>query len=582
MAGDNQNNAANVSPTYQVKVNGTAIPTEYNLVSMAVLNEVNRLATAKLIFLDGDPSKSDFPLSNKPDFLPGSEIEIEAGYKGSNTNIFKGIVIKHALRLNNNKSSFLTVECKHASVKMTKARKSKVFLEQKDSDIFSSIAQPYSVTLDADDTTVEHKEMVQFHCSDWDFIISRAEANGLLAWADAEKLAIKKPVLSGDGVMELKFGNNLLEFDAEMDGRYQFDTVKAAGWDQTSTQPAETDGSAPSGLQQQGNVSASDLSSATGDAEVKLVHGGFINESELRSWADAQQLKYALSKIRGRARCQGSDTLKPGVLVTLAGLGDRFNGKAFISGVRHEINQGNWYSDVEFGLSPQLFIREHDVNEWPASGYLAGVNGLQVGVVTQLESDPLSEDRVLVKIPMTDKDADGVWARQALLDAGKERGSFFRPEVGDEVILGFINDDPRHPVILGMLNSSAIPAIKQAKDTNHEKGFVTREKIKVWFDDEKKIIEISTPGGNSIILDEDQKQIALKDQNGNEITMSKDGIVIKSAKDIKLDAASGKIASSGNEIESKANSTVKISGSSSAEMSSSGTTTVKGSMVQIN
>lgn len=269
-------------------------------------------------------------------------------------------------------------------------------------------------------------------------------------------------------------------------------------------------------------------------------------------------------------------------MVDLAGMGDRLSGKAFVGAVRHEINQGNWLTDTEFGLSPRLFIREHDVNPFPAEGMLPGVNGLQVGVVTQLEKDPLGEDRVLVKMPLVDADADGVWARHSLLDAGNSRGSFFRPEVGDEVVLGFINDDPRHAVLLGMLNSSSKPAVLQAKDTNHEKGFVTREKLKLWFNDEKKIIEITTPAGNSIKLDEDKKKIAIKDQNGNEITMSEDGITIKSIKDMTLDAASGKITISGKELDASGSTTAKIKGSSSAEISSGGATTVKGSSVMIN
>ncbi len=579
---DQNNNAANATPSFEVKVNGNVIPGEYNLVSMVVYNAVNRLANAKFIFLDGDASKGDFPLSNKPDFLPGSTVEIAAGYKGENQTIFKGIVIKHSVRLKENKSTFLTVDCRHDAVKATKTRKNKIFTEQKDSDIFSAILQPYSITADADDTTVEHKEMVQFNCTDWDFIISRAEANGMLVVTDNEKLQLAKPDLSSEAVMELAFGNNLLEFDAEMDARYQFDTVKAVGWDPATQEVVEAEGSAPSGLQQQGNVASSDLSGATGDAEINHKNSSPVTETELRAWADAQQLKYSLSKIRGRAKCQGSDKLKPGVIVNLQGAGERFNGKIFISAVRHEINQGNWLSDVEFGLSPQLFIKDYDVNPFPAGGMLPAVNGLQTGVVTQLEEDPLGEDRVLVKLPLVDADAEGIWARHALLDAGDSRGSFFRPEVGDEVVLGFINDDPRHAVILGMLNSSAKPAIIQAKDTNHEKGFVTREKLTIWFDDEKKIIEIATPGGNSITLDEDEKQIALKDQNGNEITMNKDGITIKSVKDFTVDAASGKIGLSGKELEASGSTTATVKGSSSAEISSSGSTTVKGSSVMIN
>jgi len=373
-----------------------------------------------------------------------------------------------------------------------------------------------------------------------------------------------------------------LELDAEMDARYQFETVKAFGWDPATQEVIEAEGSIPQGLQQQGNVSTSSLSTLTGDAEVNHKVSGPINETELRAWADGQQMKYMLSKIRGRAKCSGSAKLKPGGMINLQGAGDRFNGKVFISGVRHEFNQGNWLTDVEFGLSPSSFIREFDVNSLPAGGMLPAVNGLQTGVVTQLESDPLGEERVLVKMPLADADAEGIWARQALLDAGDSRGSFFRPEVGDEVVLGFINDDPRHAVILGMLNSSAKPAVLQPKDTNHEKGFVTREKMKIWFNDEKKIIEIATPSGNTISLDEDQKAIAIKDQNGNEITMNEDGITIKSIKDFTLEAATGKIGISGKEVEASGSTTAKIKGNSSAEISSSGSTTVKGSAVMIN
>ena len=39
-------------------------------------------------------------------------------------------------------------------------------------------------------------------------------------------------------------------------------------------------------------------------------------------------------------------------------------------------------------------------------------------------------------------DEQGVWARVATLDAGNDRGTFFRPEVDDEVVLGFFHDDP--------------------------------------------------------------------------------------------------------------------------------------------
>jgi uncharacterized protein involved in type VI secretion and phage assembly len=252
-----------------------------------------------------------------------------------------------------------------------------------------------------------------------------------------------------------------------------------------------------------------------------------------------------------------------------------------VSGIRHEIGKGNWTTDAQFGASPRWFIEENDINPPPASGLLPAVNGLHIGVVTQLQDDPDGEDRILVQMPLIDPEADGVWARVASLDAGENRGTFFRPEIGDEVVLGFLNDDPRDPVILGMLNSSAKPAPIAASDDNHEKGFVTRSEMKLIFNDEKSSLKIETPNGNIITLSDDAGSIVLEDESGNKIEMNSDGIIIESAGDVNI-TASGDVNIEGTNVKAVANSEFKAEGSSGAELSSSATATLKGSLVQIN
>ncbi|HSF56048.1 MAG TPA: hypothetical protein VLA71_19990, partial [Algoriphagus sp.] len=152
---------------------------------------------------------------------------------------------------------------------------------------------------------------------------------------------------------------------------------------------------------------------------------------------------------------------------------------------------------------------------------------------------------------------------------------------GDEVIVGFINEDPRDPVILGKLYSSAKPAPFTQNDDNHQKGIVTRSQLKLVFDDEKKSISIETPNGNKITLSDDEGSILLEDENGNKVTLSSDGISLDSAKDIIL-KASGDVKIEGTGIEIKASAQMKAEGGSGAEFSSSGSTKVKGSIVQIN
>jgi uncharacterized protein involved in type VI secretion and phage assembly len=140
------------------------------------------------------------------------------------------------------------------------------------------------------------------------------------------------------------------------------------------------------------------------------------------------------------------------------------------------------------------------------------VSGLQIGVVVSNE-DPDGEHRVRVKMPTVNNDDEGTWARVASLDAGNKRGFFFRPEIDDEVIIGFLNDDPRHAVILGMLHSSAKPAPLDGKDDNHEKVYQSRSEMKWYLNDERKIMTFETPAGNKISLDEDGTKIHIEDQN---------------------------------------------------------------------
>ena len=270
-------------------------------------------------------------------------------------------------------------------------------------------------------------------------------------------------------------------------------------------------------------------------------------------------------------------------MVEIGGAGDRFNGLSYVSGIQHNINAQNWETHLEVGLSPKWFASEHtDVSVQAAHGLLPTVNGLQIGLVTALEGDSQGEDRVQVRIPMIDPNEEGVWARVATLDAGENRGTFFRPEIGDEVVLGFLDDDPRNAIILGMMNSSAKPAPIAATDDNHEKGIITRSEMKLLFDDDKKSIRMETPNGNKMILSDDTGGITLEDENGNKIILDSEGITLESAGNIALKASSGDLTAEATNVTHTASANFKGEGSGGAEVSSSGSTVIKGSIVQIN
>jgi Rhs element Vgr protein len=565
---------------FTVKIDGQMVTREYQLLAVNVTLLINKITSARLVYLDGAAARSDFPASNTEYFIPGKTIEILAGSGDDPKSIFKGVVLQQSIRIRDTSAPQLVVECRHAASKMTLKRNSAYYFDQKDSDILTDLIGRYGISADVDGTDVQYKQQVQYNVSDWDFLLTRAEANGRVVLTHDDSIQIVKPSLTASEVCNLEFGATILEMDAQMDARTQYPSVTSHTWDPAQQAIVSKDAQDPA-ISGPGNLDSGTLADANGMDDMSLQHVA-ISEEEAQAWADACWLKSQLARISGRAKCEGIAMVKPGDMVRLSGVGERYSGKVFVTGVRHDFDtvQG-WKTHVQFGNTQHWFAEEHTLQAPKASALIAGVNGLQIGVVVSNE-DPDDEDRVRVRMPMVNGDDDGTWARVASLDAGKERGFFFRPEVGDEVVLGFLNDDPRQAVILGMLHSSAHPAPLKGSDDNHEKLYQSREKLKLYFNDDKKIAKLETPAGNILSLSEDEQSITLQDQNGNKIEMTSDGIKIESSKAIELKAATEIKMESGTAFSAKGGTELKLMGSVGTELSSSATTKVKGSLVMIN
>ena len=567
---------------FKIKIEGDDLPRTVEVVHVHVSKAVNKISMAKIIVKDGDVAINDFLLSKGDLFLPGNQIEISAGSPEKQTTVFSGIIIKQSLSIRSNRASQLIIECRHKATKATVVRRSDCYHEVTDAEAISKSLKASGLNdadIDIASTTVAHPQMVQYNCTDWDFAVSRAEATGMIVLTNEEKVEIKVPDLSASASLSLLFGATIIELDAEMDSRTQFKSVKAKSWDMASQSIHETTAAEPK-FPAWGNIEGSELGKVIDQEEYLLQHGGTISKEEVKAWADASLLKSRLAKIRGRVKFEGIATVNAGDLLELYGLGDRFNGNAFVSGVRHDYSvYEGWKTQAQFGHSPEWFIDEPEVQSQKAGGLLPGTRGLHTGIVTDNE-DPEGEFRVRVKIPFINPDDEGVWARIALADAGNERGLFFRPEINDEVLVGFLFDDPRQPVILGMLHSSALAAPLSASNDNHIKGYTSREQLLLLFDDEKKSIAIETPGGNKVTLSDDRKGITLEDQNGNKIQMDDQGIVIQATTKLELKAGA-QLVIGGPQFSVNADSSLELKGGSTT-LQSSGVLTIKGSMVKIN
>lgn len=504
--------------TVSVKIDGKPIAGTIGVSAIRVAREINSIATAEihLVIPVGTADAKSFFHTNS--YSPGQDIQLAAGYQSKDENIFEGMIVSQQISGQSTGEHHLILKCSHKAVKLQTDPSSSFFEEKRDSEIIGSLISKAGLHGEVEVTPDQHKQLIQYETTDWDFIISRASTNGLLVYTEGDGISVKPPLSSGEADLILTFGKDVIAFSH----------------------------------------------SHSAQAEKK------------------GQLSFV-----GNA--------KPAIntMIELAGFGKQYSGKVLITKVNHEITDGSWQTSIGYGLLP---VGGHE-HVSAGEERIAGTKGLLVGTVMKLDADPEGEYRILVEVPAIASSGDGIWARLSNFYSTSKKGAFFMPEVGDEIVLGFLNDDPRYPIILGSLYSSKTRPPYSADVDNSIKAIVTKNDLKLEFNDKDKTLTIETPARNRFILSDKDKSITTQDQNGNKIVMDHNGIHINSARDI-IFKATGKIEITGDKsITAKSSSNVSIEGlnvnlkaqvalsaegSASAILKADGQTTVQGAIVMIN
>jgi uncharacterized protein involved in type VI secretion and phage assembly len=195
------------------------------------------------------------------------------------------------------------------------------------------------------------------------------------------------------------------------------------------------------------------------------------------------------------------------------------------------------------------------------------VRGVSVGIVSQ-NKDPEGLGRVKIRFPWRENADESFWARIAVPMAGKERGTWFLPEVGDEVLVAFEAERVEHPYVVGALWNGQDPPPQTNSDGRNDVRMIrSRAGHEILFDDGAQgRIEIHLKDGKrKVHLDPDGIEIA--DDSGNQI---------------KIESSPGKITLKSNVSVSIQSASIEISADASMTLKASGTLTIQGALVRIN
>lgn len=438
--------------TPTIKVDGTQVSDDFEsmLARMEVRSAVNRAAVAELYFRD-----PYYTLVSKGTFKIGSELEVLLPDDGNVLKpVFEGEITGLGTRqpLERGAEARCYVAARSGSHRLAAAATYKAYLEQSRDDIVSEIAGRHGLTAECDPTGGPEPYLLQAG-TDHAFLTWLARGVGFEWFVSGKKLHFCKRDAEAGPTLK-RSDETLASFSAVYEGIHLPSEITVYGWD--AAQQADFNGTA-------GNLLSKPPTAVLGSTAPLVTKGydaakgAFATPLLLgappaldASQADAIAEGVAFDLISGGLQVEGlaaaDPAIKAGGVVTVEEVGAALSGDYYVTEVVHLIEARREAFTI-FRCTPHAYEPPRlptvggGVDAW-------GSTGLVLGVVTNI-NDPEGLGRVKVRFPSLGADAESDWARIVIPGVGEDRGFDVRPEVNDEVVVGFERGDPRTAFVLG-------------------------------------------------------------------------------------------------------------------------------------
>lgn len=511
--------------------------------------------------------------------------------------------------------AFTTVRALDVRQRLQSGAKVEAFTEMSVKDVVLKVLQGAGLQGQVGPFTTKHKHLSRDGESDWELLCRLAQTVGAAVWVRGRTVHVDTPTSasiapSGTDPRStpevLSAGRNLLSFRATVTASTQVPEVEARGWDYT----AKREVVAPGRVETQAAVLRSTpaaLAKETKGTKHLLPVSGLATLDAARTAATVSAAARAggFAEVEGDVR--GNPRLRAATAVNVVDVGPEFSGKYVLTAVRHEFGEQEGYV-TSFSAA--------DVSDRSVYGVIAGAQPPAAGwqattaLVTNVK-DPDELGRVKVKFPLAGN-YESWWARPVQLGAGATRGTSWLPEVNDEVLVVFGGSFDEPYVLGGLYNGMDKPGKAwgdhvDSDGTVKRRALTSRTGMVVEFleDGQQATLTVSTNNGSQhlTLTQTGNKGITLVSQGPLDVTAQRDVTVTgkqnvtvsTSTGDLSLKAvnvtieASATLALKGTQLNAEAQATaglkgasVKVEGMATTELTSTGVTTVRGSLVKIN
>ena len=231
----------------------------------------------------------------------------------------------------------ITVLAEDALQNLRMKRRTRVFNDLSDADIFRKIAGEYGLTGNINASGATHKIVAQVNQSDLAFMRERARTVDAEIWVKDKELNVKTRSNRGQDKISLNYQGNLREFKVLADLANQRTSVTAAGWDVSAKKEIKKEATDSILSNELGGDTSgiSILKEKFGDRKETLAHGVPLGGEEAQSIAESHLKRTARGFVVGRGVTEPNAKLRVGSQIELDGLGKLFNGKYYVSEIAH-------------------------------------------------------------------------------------------------------------------------------------------------------------------------------------------------------------------------------------------------------
>ncbi|WP_372700028.1 phage baseplate assembly protein V [Arthrobacter sp. JSM 101049] len=571
-------------PGFEVRVGGTALapPVARDILEIEVHEEVNRHGRCILLLHNWDPDRRAVRHSDDGPFTAGADLAVALGHGSATTGVFDGVIASVTAHFPAGSPPMLRIDGRSRSILLEHPARSRQLADVTDADLAAAVAADYGLRTDAAAGS-RHRFWASDRTSDWQALRQRAAALGWVAYVRGTTLVMRPPAPNEDP-LELEWTRNIIELHLTEDLTAAIDTATGAGWDVDAAEPIEAERS--------GGGSGLDTGRRAGQAAAVRDAGwplraartesgtiGAADEADARAVAAHRAAE--LGYVHGTGVVAGDPGLRCDGWLAIAGVGSRLAGPHYLTAARHRLSPAGYTTEFQVGSPPALAPPPAPAAAAPG----AAAGGLALGVVAGLD-DREGLNRIRVRLPWREDGGEGIWARQSSLDAGDGYGAVVVPSMGQEVLVGFIDADPAHPVVLGALyNGAAKPPVAVDPDTNAVRTLVTPDGHTLSLvDGDDGGLTLSTAAGQQVVLSEADSSLTLTHgESGNAIRISADGIELTAQQgDLVLKAPKGSLTVDATKLAAKTTGPSTLESSATLKLKAAGSLAAQGTPITLN